>query len=1039
MNLKISTLSCASVLLLVMAIRCGGYTAPAVPPPAITSFTAAKSPITAGTTTTLIPEFGNGLGTVDQGVGPVSDGVPVVVKPTATTTYTLTDSDAGGASETLSATVQVVPAPTAVITVAAAVEPSLAGQQASVAAQAGCAYAWTINAEGGTITAGADGPTVTFTTAASGDLTLTCAVTNAAGTTETSAPLTLSLGGPEVTDFVADPEVIPAGSSSTLTFTFSGGTAVISSPGNPDLPVSLGSTSVIVTPAVTTTYTFTVTDHLGQPFTATATVTVLPEPTITSFAASPGPGIIGTGAGTELVAAFDAGPDGTATVDNGVGSVESGVPVATGELQHSTVFTLTVANAAGVQAPPATVRVLVGALAPLAGTPSGEGSQDGTLAAARYRAPAGMALDPASGNLYVLDSASSTLRQISPEGEVTTVAGLEGVPGSADGTGAEARFNHPLGLAVAPDGILFVADSGSNTIRTVDPGAGTVTTVAGSAIDPAGAANGEGPAARFNHPTGIEVNGDGTTVYVSDTGNHTIRAIDLGAGPYAVTTLTGDPGVPGNQDGDPSTPAQFNAPAGLVLGPGGVLYVADANNNSVRRVDLGGGVTTLAGGGPDAAGSMDGSFADARFSNPQGITADPLGNTPYLYLTDTGNSTLRTLSLSDGSVATLDGTAGLTGTSNGTAALFNGPMGLAFGHGGNLYVADTGNATLREIPGLPEPGPVATYSGTPGSQGAQNGPGPAATLRQPRGAVLGASGNLYVADSGNHTIRKIAPGGTVSTLAGTAGSSGFLDGPGLAGALFNQPTAVAAGVDANGSDIVYVADTGNDAIRKVAADGTVSTLAGTGQPGAVDSASGPPQFNRPAGVALDASGNVLVADQGNNTLRQIAAANGAVTTLAGTAGVKGSADGAAGPEVSFNAPAGLAVAKNGTLYVADYGNHTIRQLAAGQVSTLAGMAGNPGSVDGNGTAAQLNGPTGIALDTAGNLYVTNNGSSTVCVITPVSGAAVTTIMGSATVSGDVPGPLPAQLPPPYGIAVDPATGNIFITIDDAIMTVDFTK
>jgi sugar lactone lactonase YvrE len=355
-------------------------------------------------------------------------------------------------------------------------------------------------------------------------------------------------------------------------------------------------------------------------------------------------------------------------------------------------------------------------------------------------------------------------------------------------------------------------------------------------------------------------------------------------------------------------------------------------------------------------------------------------------------------------------------------------------NGGVLVVADTGNATLRRLGVDPEVDPVATFSGTHGNPGHSDGPGLEATLRRPRGAALGASGALYVADAGNHTIRRISVDGTVSTLAGTAGKAGFVDGAGPGQTLFNGPTAVAAGVASDGSDFVIVADTGNHAVRKVLEDGTVTTLAGTGAAGSADS---PAQFNRPAGVALDAAGDMLVADTGNQTLRRIAAGSHAVTTLAGTAGVSGSQDGAAGPGVSFNAPAGLAVAKDGSLYVADSGNGTIRRLANGQVSTFAGKAGHPGSADGTGTQAQLDGPVAIALDARGNLFVANSGSSTVCVITPR--ALVSTIIGGAGASLNDPGPLPARISPPYGIAVDPSNANIYITIDDAVMLVDFTK
>jgi sugar lactone lactonase YvrE len=1026
--MKTAIVLCAGGLLL-LAVRCGGYTAPTLPGPAISSFSAAQGILSAGASTTLTAAFSNGAGVVDQGVGPVRSGVPVTVQPAATTTYTLTASAASGAYVNRSLTVTVVPAPIEpVIVPPSTVEPGMTGLQASVPVQAGCSYLWTINKGGGTLTAGATSATVTFDAARFGELTLTCTVTNQAGTKATSAPVTFLLGGPTVESFSADPETINAGESSVLSYQFSGGTGVISAPGQPDLPVAAGSSSVTVTPAASTTYTFTVSDSKGEAFSSDpVTVTVVTAPTITLFAASPG--IIGAGTSTQLIAMFDAGPGGTATVDQGVGSVASGAAVATGTLEGTTSFTLTVSNGAGVEAT-AVTRVLVGSLAVLAGAPSGEGSLDGPVAGARYRGPAGMVLDGA-GNLLVADTPGHTIRAISPEQEVSTLAGAEGLPGTADGVGSAARFDLPAALALDPaSGNVLVADAGNHAIRMLTPG-GAVTTLAGSP-GLSGSADGVGPAARFNGPAGIVAGMDaaGPAAYVADTGNDTIRRLDLGT--LMVTTLAGTAGVPGNHDGGPGV-GLLDGPAALAwIGTGtGPLYLADAGNNAIRLVLLDGTVTTVAGNG--AAGSADGQGAAARFEGPRALA---LGSDGFLYVADTGNSTLRRMALGDATVTTLAGTAGDPGAHDGVTALFNLPQGLALDAAGLLSVADTGNTTLRRLDPTATAPAAATWSGTPGNPGHADGPAAEATLRKPRGAVRGASGNLYLADSGNHSIRAIAPDGTVTTLAGAAGIPGFSDGTGPA-ARFRQPTALAAGVDALGQDYLIVADTGNHSVRMVLADGTVTTLAGTGTAGSRDSAAGPAQFNGPAGVALDAGGNVLVADTGNQTLRRIAASGYTVTTLAGTAGTAGALDGAEGPGVSFRAPAGLAVAANGTVYVADSGNHTIRMLAGGQVSTLAGAAGQPGSTDGTGTAARLNGPSAITLDASGDLLVTNTGSSTVCVITPAG--LVSTIIGSAAASGTVPGPLPARISPPYGITLDPDTGDIFITIDDALMKVDFTQ
>ena len=947
-------------LLVVLALRCGGTTQPTLPPPVITRFSAARSLITAGESTTLTADFSYGQGVIDQGVGPVLDDRPVTITPARTTTYTLVDSDVSGDRAESQVTVTVVPVPAEpVIQPPDSVEPGQKGLTASVAAQDGCTYRWTLNPKGGTITAGADQPTVTFDTAAFGTLTLSCTVTNAAGRKVRSATLSFPLGGPTVASFSADPATITEGDGSVLAFSFSGGTAVLSTPGAPDQTLGGTETSLTVTPAATTTYTLPVTASTGQASSEAVPVTVVPAPVIRTFSA--GSGIIGTGASAHLIARFEAGPGGKASVDQGVGPVGNQVPAATGTLEHTTVFTLTVANAAGREVT-AQAKVRVGSLATLAGVPSGEGSADGS--AARYRSPSGMVQDEA-GNTLVADTQSHTIRKIALGGAVTTLAGEEGQAGSADGTGTAARFDLPVGLALDPGGNLLVADSGNGAIRQVNPG-GAVTTLATGLHGPTGVAVGQ--------------DGGGTVIFVADTGSATIRKIQGGA----VSILAGSENETGNQDGDAES-ATFNAPAGLAWNGTDRLYVADAGNNSIRQVGLDGSVATLAG---DAEG----------FKGPQGLAIDM--ENQILYVADTGNSTVRGVDLDDGSVSPVAGDPGVTGASN-APALFNRPQGLALAAAGRLLVAATGNATIRAITHAG----VSTLSGQPPAEGSGN--GSAGEFRHPRGLALNpANGELFVADQDNRSIRRVAPGGTVDTLGG---------------AEFSRP----AGVALDGAGHVLVADAGDHTVRRIAADGTVTLVAGQpGESGSADSAgagSAGARFDRPVALAVDGAGNVLVADQGNHAIRRIQP-DGTVSTLS----------------TAFKAPAAVALAMDGrTLYVADMGDATVLILVDGRTSVLAGSPGQPGSVDGTGSEARLNEPCAIALDGAGTLFVANNGSSTLCAITPAG--VVTTVVGSPVQSGTVPGPLPAQLAPPWGLVVAPATGNIYVTVDDAVMEVDFTK
>jgi len=329
-------------------------------------------------------------------------------------------------------------------------------------------------------------------------------------------------------------------------------------------------------------------------------------------------------------------------------------------------------------------------------------------------------------------------------------------------------------------------------------------------------------------------------------------------------------------------------------------------------------------------------------------------------------------------ISTLAGAPDQIGASDGTgaAARFQDPRGLAYDAAGNLYVADHGNAVIRKVSPA---GVVTTLAGVAGVHGHLDGPASQALFFTPIGIAVDSAGNVYVADALNSDIREITPGGTVSTLAGSE-SSGFADGTGSA-AQFDGPTGVA--VDSAGT--LYVADAGNNAIRKITAAGVVTTLAG-GARGAADGVGRAATFANPVAVATDSSGNLYVADQQNDTLRQITV-GGVVTTIAGFAGQNGSADGSAGA-ARFDMPGAITVDGSGNLYVADTGNSTIRRVGAdGQVVTLAGLANDPGSTDGVGLAARFDAPSGIAISSSGSLVVADSGNQTLRSAVPAAGTA----------------------------------------------------
>lgn len=641
----------------------------------------------------------------------------------------------------------------------------------------------------------------------------------------------------------------------------------------------------------------------------------------------------------------------------------------------------------------------------VAGSPGGYGSEDGPGRAARFSRPAGIARD-AAGNLFVADADNHVIRRIAPDGTVATLAGVAGEKGSFDGVGAAARFDRPRDLAADDTGHVFVVDTGNHTVRMIAPD-GRVTTLAGSP-GVAGAVDGAGGSARFADPSGIAIAPDGTLL-VADARNHAIRRVTRGG---VVSTLAGQLGRSGSADGTGAA-ARFNYPSGLAVDGAGTIWVADTRNCTIRRVTAAGVVTTFA-GTAGAVGAADGTGAEARFFFPAAVAV----STGALWVADTSNSTIRRI-LASGEVTTFAGQAGLPGSRDGIgpAARFWYPAGLAAaGDDSGLWVADTWNHTVRSITAA---GAVTTLAGLAGGAGWADGAGAAARFDHPHGLRRASDTAFWVADSAGHTIRQVTLAGEVTTVAGQGGSPGWADGAGAA-ARFASPFGLAAAPDG----AVVVADAENHAIRRVAADGTVTTLAGSpGLRGALDGPAGTARFNYPMGVAVAADGAVLVADSSNHTIRRVGT-DGQVTTVAGSALASGDADGV-GPAARFRSPGGLAFDAAGNLYIADTRNHTLRRMSPdGRVTTIAGLAGQPGSADGTGNAARFCEPTDVAVDAAGRIWVADTGNHTVRTVTP--GGEVTTVAGLAGVPGstDASGPA-ARFEEPAGLALA-ADGAVWI-------------
>jgi hypothetical protein len=330
----------------------------------------------------------------------------------------------------------------------------------------------------------------------------------------------------------------------------------------------------------------------------------------------------------------------------------------------------------------------------------------------------------------------------SSDATVTTLAGTAGSYGSDDGTGTAALFNSPSGIT--SDGTnLYVADSGNNTIRKIIIASGKVTIFAGSANGDSGSDDGIGTTARFNNPLGVTT--DGTNLYIADYGNHTIRKIVIAS--RMVTTLAGTAGSYGANDGT-GTAAGFYNPFSIAT-DGTNLYVADYGNHTIRKIVIASGEVTTLAGTAGSYGTDDGAGRAARFYYPAAITTDGT----ELYVADTGNHIIRKIVIATGEVTTLAGKAGSYGATNGTgtAARFNNPFGITM-YKTNLYAADTGNSTIRKI--VIAAGKVTTLAGSSEYYGSTDGTGTAARFNSPLG-ITTDDNNLYVADTGNHTIRKI--------------------------------------------------------------------------------------------------------------------------------------------------------------------------------------------------------------------------------------------------------------------------------------------
>ena len=699
--------------------------------------------------------------------------------------------------------------------------------------------------------------------------------------------------------------------------------------------------------------------------------------------------------------------------------------------------------------------------------------------------PAGLQMDSA-GDLFIADTGNDRVIMIPASAGkyygITMTANdsytIAGVPGHA-GVGGDqvaatsSDLNQPMGLAIGPGSAndVYIADSGNNRIQEVSATAqnewnqnmtaGDVYTVAGSSAGTAGTSgmNGVATSAKLDHPEDVAIKTTG--LYIADTDNDQIAEVALSSGAqwgvssmtvndiYTIAGRDGQPAVGG--DGKAATSSDLDLPSAITVANGPNIYIADTGNNRIQEV-AGSGHTewnqsmtqffvyTIAGassGGTSGDSGDGGPALSALLDAPAGLSLDVSHD---LLISDTLNNEIREVNVSTANIAEWAGGVGTFATDgdNGPAALsgLNNPRQEAFDAQGDIYIADAGNNRIQEIaaythqqfnfPPTMKAGNVYTIAGRANGQaGCQCDGSPAyqAFLDHPQGVVMDAQGNLYIADTGNNRIQEVpATGGlqwnqnmTIGDMYtvtgdqhGAVGSSG--DG-GLAGsALLDQPAGLA--VDADGD--IYIADAGNNRIQEVAATsgmqwgqsmtaGDIYTVAGSPGGTSGDSPSGTlagsSLLNDPTGISVNAAGNLFITDTGNNRVVELPAQNGAwygqqmtggdIYTIAG-----GGAGGDGGPatSASLNGPGSIAVAPAGDVYFADTANNRIQEIPAASgtqwsqsmtaddIYTVAGSATGAAGNSGDGgpaTSALISTAESISLDSAGDLYITDNTNNTI--------------------------------------------------------------
>lgn len=627
----------------------------------------------------------------------------------------------------------------------------------------------------------------------------------------------------------------------------------------------------------------------------------------------------------------------------------------------------------------------------IAGGSVGFGGDGGPATAARLSSPQGIAFD-AQQNLYIADTDNCRIRKVSG-GTISTVAG-SGVCGlnGYNGQALSAQLAFPSSVAMDSAGNIYIAEY--FYILKVFASSGLISVIAGN-----GSALANGPAS--NSAIGVSddlaIDSAGN-LFIADPDYDLVRVI-TGTNIRTIAGMSpgGAPSPGFSGDGGPGTSAQLFNPTGVALDSNGFVYIADQYNQRIRRLDQAFNISTIA--GTIHYGGDGGPAASALLDLPETVAMDSNG---YLYFADTFNNRVRRITPA-GIVTTVagNGVCGYSGDNGpATAAMLCHPFGLAVDAANNLYIADSVNSVVREVGGN---GFISTIVGT-GDYGdtGNNVLANTAQLEFPFGLAFDPGGNLYVSDYAANRVRKVTPGRIITYLAGNSNSSFSGDGGLATSAAINGPEALAA--DSAGN--VYIADTGNERVRKVSTSGIISTVAGTTQVNAARTNATSTFIGTPGGVAVDASGNLFISEPDLASIAEVTPA-GAISTVAGNGNFTFSGDGLA-LNVALNSPGGMTLDAQGNLYFADVGNSRIRELIP-EAPTKLSISGGDGQTGNAGATLQI--PLTVSATFQGGIPVSGlpvTFSLTSGVATLSATTTATDANGTAGISvtlGNAPGPV----------------------------------